>query len=89
MEVPDEFQRLIRPRCRFIGAGDFDPDAPLSAMGVDSLEVVDLIIEIEDSYGIEVPQELLTPEVFTSTVTIWLALRGLIGERGEPAVAGS
>jgi acyl carrier protein len=79
VSLPDSFQRLVRSRCRFIGpSGTLDPHASLAELGVDSLELVELIVDIEDTYGIEVPLEILTPEMFASASTIWLALRDLI-----------
>lgn len=90
MQLPDRFQQLVRSRCRFLDpSGPFDPDTPLSALGVGSLEIVELIVDIEDDYGIEVPLELLTPEMFTSASTIWQGLGDLIAECGEPAMAES
>jgi acyl carrier protein len=86
--LPDSFARLIRSRCRFIGPADsLDPDASLADLGVDSLELVELIVDIEDTYGIEVPLEILTPEMFASPGTIWLALRDMITE-GDREMAG-
>jgi acyl carrier protein len=90
MELPDEFQGLIVPRCRFIESADqFSPRSPLTELGVDSLEIVELIIDIEDTYGIEFPQELLTPEVFTSAETIWRGLCDVIAGHGDRVTAGS
>lgn len=75
MELSETFTGLIRSRCRFLGDGvPLDVDAPLPTLGIDSLEIVELIVEIEDVYGIEVPQELLTPEVFACARSIWQAL---------------
>ncbi|HEY1620465.1 MAG TPA: phosphopantetheine-binding protein [Streptosporangiaceae bacterium] len=90
MELPGHFERLILPHCRFADpAGPLAPDTPLSELGVDSLEIVELIVDIEDAYRIELPQELLTPEVFASPATIWQALRDSVAGLAERAGAES
>lgn len=33
------------------------PDATLSDLGIDSLSVVELVFDLEDEYGIEIPEE--------------------------------
>lgn len=90
MELPDTFQQLIHQRSRFIDtSGPLEADGPLTALGIGSLEIVELIVSIEDTYGIEVPLELLTPEVFVTPGTIWAALSGLIEDSGHPTAVGS
>lgn len=86
VQLPDHFQRLIRSRCRFLLPDDpLGPDTSLADLGVDSLEIVELIVDIEDTYGIEVPLEFLTPEMFASPGTIWQGFRGMIAEAGNGA----
>jgi phosphopantetheine binding protein len=90
VELPDPFQQLILQRSRFIGpAGQLGPDVALSALGIGSLEIVELIVDIEDTFGIEVPLELLTPELFATPGTIWGALSGLIAESDQRTAVGS
>ena len=38
-------------------AGQLTPDAPLEALGIDSLGVADLLFNIEDDFGINLPPE--------------------------------
>lgn len=45
VEKLDVNQELIRP------------EATLSDLGIDSLSVVELVFDLEDKYGIEVPEE--------------------------------
>jgi acyl carrier protein len=74
-EWPNDFAQVIRARCRRLPVdSELAPDASLTALGVDSLEMVELIVGLEDAFGIEIPQHLLTPEVFATPGTIWAAL---------------
>ena len=40
-----------------LDAGQLTPDAPLEALGIDSLGVADLLFNIEDEFGISLPPE--------------------------------
>src|ERR1700728_1703919 len=49
---PQEFDDLLRSHCRFVGPGtEIDPGASLPELGMDSLEVVELIVELEDCFA--------------------------------------
>ncbi len=45
-------------------------DADLFAAGLSSLAVVNLMAEIEHQFGIEIPDELLTPRTFRTLASI-------------------
>lgn len=55
------------------------PDLDLRAYGLDSLGTVNLLMDLEEAYHIEIPDELLTFEIFTSPATLWHAVAGLRG----------
>ncbi|GIJ32866.1 phosphopantetheine-binding protein [Verrucosispora sp. WMMD703] len=79
VDWPPAFESLIRQRSRLLGADTpLDPDRGLSDLGVDSLEVVELIVNLETEFDIELPPGLLRPEVFATPGTIWAAVRGLV-----------
>lgn len=42
---------------------DDDLSSPISSVGVDSLEFVEIIMELEEEYGIEIGDEQLHPAV--------------------------
>jgi acyl carrier protein len=76
---PDEFETLLRRHCRFLEPdAEIDPDALLTSLGVDSIEVVEMIVLLEDLFGFTFPHEALTPEVFASAGSIWRTVRPLI-----------
>lgn len=52
-------------------AGGYDgpqpgPDADLAAIGFDSLLTVELVARLEDEFGVEIPDDRLTPGSFAT-----------------------
>jgi acyl carrier protein len=45
---------------------------------MDSLQVVELIVDLEDCFEFCIPEPLLTPEVFAGPATIWKAIGPLV-----------
>lgn len=59
MQSTTTFDRLcaILMKDYKLQAGQLTPDAPLEALGIDSLGVADLLFNIEDEFGISLPPE--------------------------------
>lgn len=74
-----EFDLLVRRHCRFLGPQDrIEGEAPMHTLGADSLEIVELIVDLEESFGISFTEDLLTPQVFATPMTIWTAVTKLM-----------
>jgi acyl carrier protein len=83
---PSEFDALIRSHCRFIHpSAAIEPDELIASLGADSLEIVELIVELEDQFGIVFTDYLLTPDVFATPGTIWTAVELLRHGKNAPA----
>jgi acyl carrier protein len=54
-----------------------DPDAEFVAVGLCSLELVELMLEVETAMGIEFPPELMNAETFRTPRTLAAAIAGL------------
>ena len=52
-------------------------DANLMDMGMDSLSGLDLLLAMEEEFGVRFPEEMLTNEVFESHGTLLTALTSL------------
>ncbi|MEU4792137.1 phosphopantetheine-binding protein [Micromonospora tulbaghiae] len=75
---PPEFDALLRRHCRLVGTdAPIRPDALLVTLGMDSLEVVEFIVAIEDAFDLVIPQEMLTPEVFGTPSSVWRTVADL------------
>lgn len=73
---------------RHVGSEDAptldDLDADFSAIGVDSLEMVSFIFDLETSFSIEFPADLIVPETFRNVRTVANAIRALC-QKGDRA----
>ena len=43
-----------------------DPERPLAELGLDSMASIDLLMEIEQELGVQVPDELMTADTFAT-----------------------
>jgi acyl carrier protein len=58
----DGDQDFILRRHLPLSNGAVAPDVPLADLGLDSLATASLVMEMEDSLGISIPDDVLTPE---------------------------
>uniref|UniRef100_A0AAU3GR29 Phosphopantetheine-binding protein n=1 Tax=Streptomyces sp. NBC_01401 TaxID=2903854 RepID=A0AAU3GR29_9ACTN len=55
-------------------------DSDLAVLGIDSLTVVRLLVTIEDAFGVTIPDEVITFEIFSTPGTLWNVVAGLMEE---------
>ncbi|MCG0283472.1 phosphopantetheine-binding protein [Streptomyces sp. PSAA01] len=56
-----------------------DPDAELSSLGVSSLGVAGLVVDLEETFTFRFPDDAVTPEVFRTIRTLTDTVRTLCG----------
>lgn len=78
MEIPHEFQTILRRHLPYAGPGDLSPDDELTALGLDSMGVVQLLVDLEDSYDQELPDDILDEETFATVGSLWARLSALL-----------
>lgn len=80
-----EFEAMLR-ECL---DGLIGPDTPLredtdlAEAGIDSLTVVRLLVTLEDSFGVTIPDETVAFEIFSSPGALWNVVSGLMEAPGE------
>jgi acyl carrier protein len=71
MLVRDNSFRVVREHLRFLDATDpLPPDANLRELGLDSLAAIDLLLDLEQTFGVVFPDQLLTEETFRTARNI-------------------
>jgi acyl carrier protein len=77
---PALFEEILRRHLPMAKAEIGDDDL-LADLGLDSMAVVVLLVDLEDSFEVEFPDDLLSVEVFGTPRSLWTAVNSL-----EPSV---
>jgi acyl carrier protein len=76
-----DLELVLRAHARFLSPGtDIDPDLALASLGVDSLDIIELIVQLESKFDVEIPVDQVTPETFSTPASIWRLLCQLDSE---------
>ena len=68
----EEYEQIIRAHSQT--DHPMEPDTAMTLLGFDSLEIINLIVDLEDKFRIELPEEVLTPETFATPGGLWAVL---------------
>ncbi|MFI6298514.1 phosphopantetheine-binding protein [Nonomuraea sp. NPDC050790] len=79
LEIPDDFQRILRPHLPYADSGAFEARDELAGLGLDSMGVVQLLVDIENGYAVALPDDILDEETFATVGSLWEALVVHIG----------
>jgi acyl carrier protein len=80
-----DLERILRTHARFLAPGThIDPDLSIASLGVDSLDIIELVVELEGRFDVEIPPDQVTPETFSTPASIWRLLCQL-----DPELAAS
>lgn len=78
--VPDDLEERISAliREKFLEVpGELEPGADLFALGLDSMGIMQLLMTIEQSFGVRVPDRAVTQDNFRSPCRIAHLIRGI------------
>ncbi len=78
MTIPGPFRQTLLAHLPYADNADFAPGDDLAALGLDSMGVVQLLTDLEETYGLELPDELITEETFSTVGSLWDAVGGLV-----------
>jgi acyl carrier protein len=73
--VNDAFVAILRRYLRYLPPDEeLAPDAPLRALGLDSMAAVALMLDLEDEFATVLPDERLSAETFATAGSLWSAI---------------
>ncbi|MEV6690297.1 phosphopantetheine-binding protein [Micromonospora sp. NPDC051196] len=75
---PDEFEKAVRQYLPMLEEEVvLTAESSLSAFGLDSLATVGLLVELEETFAVQFPDEDLAAETFASPGALWAVIERL------------
>jgi acyl carrier protein len=69
------FAEILRHHLKYLEPGEaLDPDRPLRDLGLDSMQAVELLFDIEDHFNRALDDEDLTEETFATAASLWAVI---------------
>jgi acyl carrier protein len=78
------FEVILREHLPFLATGDIlEADKLLQLLGLDSLETVQLMLELEDAFEMSFPDEYLDAATWSTAGSIWRSVDELLTGAGS------
>jgi acyl carrier protein len=72
-----EFVAMLRPFLKYAGDAEITPESRLRDLGLDSMQEIQLLFAIEDTYGVTVPDDKLVDSSFETCGALWSMIQDL------------
>ena len=77
-----DYEKTLRPHLPDATDTLLRADDRLPDLGLDSLEIVQLLLDLETLYAVTVPDELLSADTFATVGSLWTVISALVRAQG-------
>jgi acyl carrier protein len=77
--IPVAFRKTLQAHLPYADTVDFAASDDLTAFGLNSMGVVQLLTDLEETFGLELPDDLITEETFGTVGSLWDVVGRLVG----------
>lgn len=78
------FTDLLTPFLKFLGEQEITPETPLRELGLDSMQAIELLFAIEDTFAVVLPDEDMNDATFATAGNLWNVISAA-SEAGQSA----
>lgn len=72
--MDERFTELLAKFLKFANGKPITEDSDLRALGLDSMQSIELLFAIEDTYGVMLPDDEMGDTTFTTAGNLWRAI---------------
>lgn len=77
--IPVAFRKTLLAHLPYADTADLTAADDLTALGLNSMGVVQLLTDLEETFGLELPDELITEDTFGTVGSLWDVVGRLVG----------
>jgi acyl carrier protein len=67
------FVEMLKPFLPFLNGSPITADTQLRELGLDSMQAIELMFALEDTFGLQLPDEALVEDTFRTAGNLWNA----------------
>jgi acyl carrier protein len=75
--VDANFVQVLQPFLKYAEDEEITGASRLRDLGLDSMRAIQLLFAVEDTYGMSLPDELLTDSTFDTAGSLWAAIESV------------
>jgi acyl carrier protein len=79
--VDERFIDVLTPYLRFHNGEPIRPDSDLRTLGLDSMQAIEVLFAIEDSFGVALPDDAMNDTTFATAGNLWTEVRTALDTR--------
>jgi acyl carrier protein len=79
------FVEMISPFLKFLAGREITPGSSLRELGLDSMQAIELLFAIEDTYEVSLPDEDMNDTTFSTAGNLWNAVNAALAAGGITA----
>ncbi|MDH6113890.1 acyl carrier protein [Kitasatospora sp. MAP12-15] len=79
------FVELLTPFLKFAAGRELSPESGLRELGLDSMQAIELLFAIEDTFAVSLPDEDMNDTTFATAGNLWNAILGALQTSASPA----
>jgi acyl carrier protein len=76
------FTAVLTDHLKFLAGRELTEAGSLRDLGLDSMQVVELLFALEDAFGIMLDEEVLTESTFSTAGSLWQTVAAAIHDTG-------
>ncbi|MEV4878667.1 phosphopantetheine-binding protein [Streptomyces cyaneofuscatus] len=65
------FTEALTPFLKFLNGQEIDPQAPLRGYGLDSMQAIELLFALEDTFEVTFPDDAMNDTTFATADALW------------------
>lgn len=78
----NKYVDIIKPFIK-LECEEIQLDEPMLDLGINSFNVIEIMAILEETFNVEFPDNLITPELFISPQTLYNGLLTIISKKGD------
>ena len=79
------FTELLTPFLKFLGDRQITGDSSLRELGLDSMQAIELLFAIEDTFAVTLPDEDMNDATFATAGSLWDAISAVLESELAPS----